>query len=70
MLNRTRFLFVYSNIISLKRTIFTGADRYNYIDPDYAYTNQEMEAIENHKLVYKTYIDNLRFYREEKFRNR
>lgn len=52
------------------RTIFTGADRYNFVDPDYAYTNEEIETIENHKLVYKNYIDDLRFYREEKFRNK
>ena len=45
-------------------------DRYNYIDPDYAYTDEERIQIENHKNIYKQYIDNLKFYRAEKFRNK
>ena len=44
-------------------------DRYNYVDPDYAYTNEEMNQIETHKLIYKQYLDDLRFYRGERVRN-
>ncbi len=50
--------------------MFTGADRYNYVDPDYAYTDEERLKIERHKEIYKQYIDNLKFYRKEQNRNK
>ena len=52
------------------RTLFTGADRHNYVDPDYAYTEVEREQIELHKSIYKKYLDDLRFCREEKKRSK
>lgn len=52
------------------KTLLTGVDRYNYVDPDYAYTEEEREQIEKHKAIYKQYIDNLKFYRAEKERNK
>ena len=52
------------------KTLLTGMDRYNYVDPDYAYTEEEREQIERHKNIYKQYIDNLKFYRAEKERNK
>lgn len=52
------------------KTLLTGQDRYNYIDPDYAYTEEERDQIERHKAIYKQYIDNLKFYRAEKSRNK
>ncbi|CAF0834043.1 unnamed protein product [Brachionus calyciflorus] len=52
------------------KTLYTGADRYNYVDPDFAYTEDELKQIEQHKSVYKKYIDDLRFFREEKRRNK
>ncbi len=48
------------------KTLMTGQDRYNYVDPDYAYTDAEREQIDNHKAIYKQYIDNLKFYRAER----
>ena len=52
------------------KTLFTGIDRYNYVDPDYAYTDAEMKQIESHKLIYKKYLNEMRFDREEKLRNK
>ena len=52
------------------RTIFTGVDRYNYVDPDYAYTNDERMKIEVHKLIYQNYIRELKFFREEKIKTK
>ncbi len=52
------------------KTLFTGMDRHNYVDRDYAYTDEEMEQIERHKFIYKQYIDNLKFFRAEKRRNK
>lgn len=52
------------------KTLLTGIDRHNYVDPDYAYTDEEREQIEKHKFIYKQYIDNLKFYRAEKGRNK
>ena len=50
--------------------MFTHVDRHNYVDADYAYTNEELMRIEKHKLVYRDYIRDLKFYREEKARTR
>jgi len=55
--------------LSLNRTVFTGIDRYNYIDPDYAYTDAENEKLEKHKDIYKKYLESLKFHRVEKIRN-
>ncbi len=52
------------------KTLMTGQDRYNYVDPDYAYTDAEREQISRHKDIYKQYIDNLKFYRAERARNK
>ena len=66
-----QIIILVTNIVChTKRTLFTGADRHNYIDPDYAYTDEEIMSIEKHKLVYKKYIDDLRFAREEKHRSK
>jgi hypothetical protein len=50
--------------------LFTHVDRYNYVDPDYAYTNEERLKIEKQRLVYRDYVKDLKFYREEKARTR
>lgn len=50
------------------RTLFTHVDRYNYVDPDYAYTNDERMKVEKHKLIYQNYIRQLKYIREEKTR--
>ena len=52
------------------RTIFTGIDRYNYTDPDYAYNQIEQAKFENHKRIYKNYLESLNFHRIEKMRNK
>jgi hypothetical protein len=50
--------------------MFTNVDRHNYVDADYAYTNEELMHIEKNKLVYRDYIRNLKFFREEKARTK
>ncbi len=52
------------------KTMFTKADRYNYIDPDYAYTEEDRAKIEQHKNIYKRYLEDLYFYRSEKKRSK
>ncbi|XP_040280927.1 cilia- and flagella-associated protein 47 [Bufo bufo] len=42
------------------RTIFTKVERYNYVDPDYAYTEDEEKLKEAHKDYYTNYIKNRR----------
>ncbi|XP_068124444.1 cilia- and flagella-associated protein 47 [Hyperolius riggenbachi] len=42
------------------RTIFTKTDRYTYVDPDYAYTEEEEEKKQSHKDYYTDYIKNRR----------
>ncbi|XP_075708861.1 cilia- and flagella-associated protein 47 isoform X2 [Rhinoderma darwinii] len=44
------------------RTIFTKTERYNYVDPDYAYTEDEEKLKQAHKDYYTNYIK----YRREK----
>ena len=47
-------------IINDFRTIFTGAKRHTYLDPDYSYTDTETELICRHKQIYIDFIDGLR----------
>jgi hypothetical protein len=55
-------------ILIKNRTPFTGVDRYNYVDEEYAYTNEEIKKIEKQKLLYRKYIEDLQYYRAEKLR--
>ncbi|XP_069613759.1 cilia- and flagella-associated protein 47 [Ranitomeya imitator] len=42
------------------RTIFTKTERYNYVDPDYAYTEDEEKLKQTHRNYYTNYIKNRR----------
>ncbi|NXY41348.1 CFA47 protein, partial [Ceuthmochares aereus] len=42
------------------RTIFTKTDRYNYIDPEFTYTDSERRSKEAHKEYYTDFISSLR----------
>ncbi|XP_069827114.1 cilia- and flagella-associated protein 47 [Dendropsophus ebraccatus] len=42
------------------RTIFTKIERYNYVDPDYAYTEDEEKSKQAHKDYYSNYIKSRR----------
>ncbi|XP_077338680.1 cilia- and flagella-associated protein 47 [Lithobates pipiens] len=42
------------------RTIFTKMERYNYVDPDYAYTEEEETIKQTHKDYYTNYIKDRR----------
>ena len=44
-------------------------DRYNYVDPDYAFNDAENDKLEKHKNIYKKYLESLKFHRVEKIRN-
>jgi len=46
-------------------TPFTREERYNYVDPDYAYTNEERQLIELHENDYNRLFDEQRFQRTE-----
>ncbi|NXE93663.1 CFA47 protein, partial [Menura novaehollandiae] len=48
------------------RTIFTKTERYNYIDPEFAYTDCERLLKEEHKKYYTDFISSLRQRRLEK----
>ncbi|NXV81725.1 CFA47 protein, partial [Atlantisia rogersi] len=48
------------------RTIFTNTERYNYIDPEFSYTDYERLAREAHKKYYADFISSLRQHRLEK----
>ncbi|XP_027494225.1 cilia- and flagella-associated protein 47 isoform X1 [Corapipo altera] len=48
------------------RTIFTKTERYNFIDPEFAYTDSERKSIEAHKKYYDDFISSLRQHRLEK----
>ncbi|CAH2223146.1 cilia- and flagella-associated 47 [Pelobates cultripes] len=52
------------------RTIFTKVERYNYVDPDYAYTEFEEIVKKAHKTYYDKYIKNRRKQRLERERAR
>ena len=42
------------------RTLFTGIERYTFVDPDYAFTDQEEQQKVEHKQKYLDYIATLR----------
>lgn len=42
------------------RTLFTGIERYTYVDPDYAFTEEEEQLRLQHKQQYLDYIKSLR----------
>ena len=44
----------------LLRTLFTGTERYTYVDPDYALTDEEEKLKQKHKQKYLDYIEDLR----------
>ncbi|NXC08194.1 CFA47 protein, partial [Orthonyx spaldingii] len=48
------------------RTIFTKTERYNYVDPEFAYTASEQLLREEHKKYYADFISSLRQRRLEK----
>ncbi|NXG20600.1 CFA47 protein, partial [Grallaria varia] len=48
------------------RTIFTKTERYNYVDPEFAYTAYEQQSIDKHKKYYADFISGLRQRRLEK----
>ncbi|RXM29158.1 Cilia- and flagella-associated protein 47 [Acipenser ruthenus] len=52
------------------RTIFTKAERYNYVDPDFAYTEEEEKQIKAHKDYYFQFIQSLRKQRIQKEKER
>ncbi len=52
--------------IFLFRTQFTGIERYSYIDPDFALTDEETKRKQQHKKLYLNYIRDSRTYRDLK----
>ncbi|NWH58336.1 CFA47 protein, partial [Geococcyx californianus] len=52
------------------RTIFTKAERYNYVDPEFAYTDSERLSKEAHKEYYADFISSLRQHRLRRDRTR
>ena len=46
-------------------SIFTRTSRYNYIDPDYAMTDEEIKVVSAHKRFYKRYIDEIKAMRRQ-----
>ncbi|XP_074953995.1 cilia- and flagella-associated protein 47 [Phalacrocorax aristotelis] len=48
------------------RTIFTKTERYNYIDPEFSYTDCERLSKEAHKKYYADFISSLRQHRLQK----
>lgn len=48
------------------RTIFTKIPRFNYVDPDFAYTDAEILKKKAHEHYYKSYIEYLRNARLQK----
>ncbi|XP_041438289.1 cilia- and flagella-associated protein 47 isoform X2 [Xenopus laevis] len=52
------------------RTIFTKVERYNYVDPDYAYTDEEEKLRKSHKDYYVNYIQCIREERLKKEKER
>ncbi|XP_070567350.1 cilia- and flagella-associated protein 47-like [Ptychodera flava] len=47
-------------------TIFTKNERYTYVDPDYAFTDEELAARKDHRDYYVNYIKDLREQRQAK----
>ncbi|XP_039602238.1 cilia- and flagella-associated protein 47-like [Polypterus senegalus] len=54
----------------LYRTIFTKTLRYNYVDPDYAYTEEEDEQRKAHREYYAHFLKSLREQRLQKEKDR
>ncbi|KAM3585737.1 uncharacterized protein V6R79_025810 [Siganus canaliculatus] len=52
------------------RTIFTGVRRYNYVDPSYAYTDEEEMQRQQHQQFYADFIKQLRKKRLQKIKER
>ncbi|XP_032824158.2 cilia- and flagella-associated protein 47 isoform X1 [Petromyzon marinus] len=52
------------------RTIFTGEGRHTYIDPDFAYTDEEEQQRQEHKERYSHFIQQLRNQRLSKLQTR
>lgn len=52
------------------RTIFTGTRRYRYVDPDYAFTEEEEAVRKRHQETYRDFIGQLRQNRLQKIRER
>ncbi|OXB79724.1 UNVERIFIED_CONTAM: hypothetical protein H355_010192 [Colinus virginianus] len=48
------------------RTIFTKTERYNYVDPEFSYTDRERLSKAVHKEYYANYISSLRQHRLQK----
>ncbi|XP_071954714.1 cilia- and flagella-associated protein 47-like isoform X2 [Antedon mediterranea] len=48
------------------KTIFTKSDRHTYVDPDYAYDDNEIQDIQEHKNKYNQYLVECREKRKEK----
>ena len=64
------FVYVFTknkkiNLFFFFSTPFTREERYNYVDPDYAYTNEERKLIEMHENTYNQLFDEQRFQRTE-----
>ena len=53
-----------------RRTIFTGVRRYRYVDPDYAFTEDEEEDRKRHQQAYLDFIGQLRKNRLQKVQER
>ncbi|XP_043927775.1 cilia- and flagella-associated protein 47 [Protopterus annectens] len=47
-------------------TIFTKTERYSYVDPEYAYTDEQQSQRITHKQYYRNFINSLREHRMEK----
>jgi len=45
---------------SIYRTIFTHTERHTYLDPDYSYADDEIEAARQHRNKYVSFIDDMR----------
>ncbi|CAL8389259.1 unnamed protein product [Boreogadus saida] len=52
------------------RTIFTGVRRYRYMDPDYTFTEEEVEDRKRHQQAYLDFIGQLRQNRLQKVQER
>lgn len=63
-------LFCVNLICCYPRTKFTGVERYSYIDPDFALTDEEEKQKEDHKNLYLGYIRDCRAFREMKSKKR
>ena len=53
MLAMTTLAFVF-------RTIYTRAERHTYVDPDYSFTDHEMDTVRMHKEGYGHFMHGIR----------